>query len=609
MGKKRKHQQKNNDEAIIETSETDSNFSPSKKQKNEECLAEEDIVHDWSHDDVVTLFNNIEAQLPQTDTIKFDRRLDQIDWELIKFKNFLPEECKDYAKSFIQKIRKYRTLSEVVSDAKFQLDNPNTDLKTGKVNYPDKPKKPTTAFFRYFIDRRSKYQSQNPSLNQSELAKLIANKFSTLSEKKKAKYIRDYEKEKAEYDEKMKKFRHDHPELLKDKQIRKAGPSKPLKPFDIYFASRSKKYDEPNSKETSELIRSSWNNLSDIKRFKWIKRSIQDQKRYKDELDEYLKMFPKYKPPQMKSILSKSEKELKNKIEGRPEKPPNSGYMLYSKKMLTELTDVPSKEKMVIIAQRWNELQPEEKEKFNEKASKMQAKYATKFKTYLQQFSPEEKALILEELKVKSNNDKNQQQSIRNSALIGYQMEEIKRLGNEFPNKNRGELIDEINNNWNQLSEKEKEKYFSLAKSLQNYLPSTSTGSSDNQKKLLEVQFIEASGFKRPPKNGFSLFCTEMLPKYSHIKPTEKMRHIATIWKEKLSVKEKNSYIDKSKKMNDDYRTQLDHFKKYGKVNQNGLQNTNNTNIMTENIQIKSELLSDSDMLQNSFFTDSSNDS
>ncbi|KAI2799978.1 hypothetical protein BLOT_012192 [Blomia tropicalis] len=154
MGKKRKHQQTNNDEAIIETSETDSNFSPSKKQKNEECLAEEDIVHDWSHDDVVTLFNNIEAQLPQTDTIKSDRRLDQIDWELIKFKNFLPEECKDYAKSFIQKIRKYRTLSEVVSDAKFQLDNPNTDVKTGKVNYPDKPKKPTTAFFRYFIDQR-----------------------------------------------------------------------------------------------------------------------------------------------------------------------------------------------------------------------------------------------------------------------------------------------------------------------------------------------------------------------------------------------------------------------------------------------------------------------
>ena len=38
MGKKRKHQQTNNDEAIIETSETDSNFSPSKKQKNEECL-------------------------------------------------------------------------------------------------------------------------------------------------------------------------------------------------------------------------------------------------------------------------------------------------------------------------------------------------------------------------------------------------------------------------------------------------------------------------------------------------------------------------------------------------------------------------------------------
>ena len=66
--------------------------------------AEEDIVHDWSHDDVVTLFNNIEAQLPQTDTIKSDRRLDQIDWELIKFKNFLPEECKDYAKSFIQKV-------------------------------------------------------------------------------------------------------------------------------------------------------------------------------------------------------------------------------------------------------------------------------------------------------------------------------------------------------------------------------------------------------------------------------------------------------------------------------------------------------------------------
>ena len=63
----------------------------------------------------------------------------------------------------------------------------------------------------------------------------------------------------------------------------------------------------------------------------------------------------------------------KNRTEGKPEKPPNSGYSLYSKKLLasSSLKHLESKERMTEISRMWKELQDDERKVYNEEAQQV----------------------------------------------------------------------------------------------------------------------------------------------------------------------------------------------------------------------------------------------
>lgn len=56
--------------------------------------------------------------------------------------------------------------------------------------------------------------------------------------------------------------------------------------------------------------------------------------------------------------------------EGKPDKPPNSGYSLFSKKLLSSnsLKQFETKERMSEISRMWKELSEEEKAAYNDKA-------------------------------------------------------------------------------------------------------------------------------------------------------------------------------------------------------------------------------------------------
>ncbi len=59
-----------------------------------------------------------------------------------------------------------------------------------------------------------------------------------------------------------------------------------------------------------------------------------------------------------------------NRNEGKPDKPPNSGYSLFSKKLLSSnsLKQFETKERMTEISRLWKELSEEEKTAYNDKA-------------------------------------------------------------------------------------------------------------------------------------------------------------------------------------------------------------------------------------------------
>lgn len=53
------------------------------------------------------------------------------------------------------------------------------------MKHPDMPKRPLTAYFKFFQAKRDKYARENPKLSMTELSKFIASKYNSYPEKKK----------------------------------------------------------------------------------------------------------------------------------------------------------------------------------------------------------------------------------------------------------------------------------------------------------------------------------------------------------------------------------------------------------------------------------------
>ncbi|KAI9540658.1 hypothetical protein NQZ68_038708, partial [Dissostichus eleginoides] len=93
-------------------------------------------------------------------------------------------------------VRKYRTMTEVIVDATEFVRNPykGKKLKT----HPEFPKKPLTPYFRFFMEKRAKYAKIHPEMSNLDLTKILSKKYKELPEKKKLKYITEFQREKED---------------------------------------------------------------------------------------------------------------------------------------------------------------------------------------------------------------------------------------------------------------------------------------------------------------------------------------------------------------------------------------------------------------------------
>merc|ERR1712135_63958 len=145
----------------------------------------------------------------------------------------------------------------------------------------------------------------------------------------------------------------DHPDyipLKSEKMPMKALPPKAPTPFKLFCDSKMSKFQAEgmNGNEAREKCR-----------------------------EKFKADHPDVEVGAKKSLLSKDEKHLKEKTEGKPEKPPNSGYSLYSKKLLasSSLKHLESKERMTEISRMWKELKDEERKLYNEEAQQLILNY------------------------------------------------------------------------------------------------------------------------------------------------------------------------------------------------------------------------------------------
>ncbi|XP_046578543.1 nucleolar transcription factor 1-like [Haliotis rubra] len=118
-------------------------------------------------------------------------------------------------------------------------------------------------------------------------------------------------------------------------------------------------------------------------------RKMAENQRKQTLMTSFISASLKSKPKPLSDNGAAKNKVMKS-FPGEPAKPPMSGYSLFSKKLLSELTEVPSNERMGVIGQRWKQLSEEEKAAFSNKAKKKMKKYVTEVENFKETLSPSE---------------------------------------------------------------------------------------------------------------------------------------------------------------------------------------------------------------------------
>jgi upstream-binding transcription factor len=330
-----------------------------------------------------------------------------------------------------------------------------------------------------------------------------------------------------------------------------------------------------SSKEVMDSIKQKWAELSDGKRIKFIRRALADETRYLFELEEYKKDHPTFEAPIIRTVVTKAEQNLKDKFDGKPERPPNSGYSLFSKQMLGKIQNVDSKQKMSEIARQWKELPEATRIQYNQQAQDKIAKYAPKFQAYLEKLSPEEQAKMKDKVKIKLPSQKAEEkerkkfESVKLSDLASRA--EVNDRAKTFfveertaalmaEGKDFGVVFRSVNDKWSELSVEDKEDYLRKAQ-----IELGITGKARAPKQMNKIELpanIKANMPVVPPKSGYALFNKEKLRLLTHIDSKKRMTEIARMWTEEISDKEKAAINTKFVAQKDKYIKEVEKYKK-----------------------------------------------
>uniref|UniRef100_A0A8P4G9J2 HMG box domain-containing protein n=1 Tax=Dicentrarchus labrax TaxID=13489 RepID=A0A8P4G9J2_DICLA len=514
---------------------------------------------EWSKEDCLTLLERIRSLLPDGDGMKYKTTESHFDWEKVCFGSFTGDMCRQKWQKVSSEVRKYRTMTELIVDATEFVKNPykGKKLKT----HPDFPKKPLTPYFRFFMEKRAKYAKIHPEMSNLDLTKILSKKYKELPDKKKQKYITEFQREKEEFEKNMARFKEDHPELIEERK-KSDLPEKPKTPQQLWYNHEKKAYmklhPEVSQKELKEALRRQWSQLSDKRRLKWISKALELQKDYEGSMRAYHEAHPDVNSDDhVRSVLTKAERQLKDKFDGRPTKPPPNGYSLYCAELMVNMKDVPSTERMVLCSKQWKMMTQKEKDMF-QKRCEQNVQYKPGF--CLQSLPEEERDRVMTEEKLERRDGK-KTAKLPETPKTAEEMWQHSVIGDYLAKyrSDRRKAQAGMEAAWKSMEKKEKIPWIKKAAEDQKRY----------ERELLEMRTPPAGQSqrkpkfdgepKKPPVSGYQMFSQELLTngELNHFSLKERMVEIGKRW-HKLSQTQKDKYKKMVEEQQGEYKAELE---------------------------------------------------
>uniref|UniRef100_A0A8C7K475 Nucleolar transcription factor 1-like n=1 Tax=Oncorhynchus kisutch TaxID=8019 RepID=A0A8C7K475_ONCKI len=533
----------------------------------------EPVVDAWSKEDCLTLLERIQSLLPDGDAMKYKTTESHFDWEKVCFGDFTGDiNCRKKCLSSLstgKMVRKFRTMTELIVDVIEFVKNPykGKKLKT----HPDFPKKPLTPYFRFFMEKRAKYAKIHPEMSNLDLTKILSKKYKELPDKKKQKYITEFQREKESFEKNMARFKEDHPELIEERK-KSDLPEKPKTPQQLWYNHEKKTYmklhPDVSQKELKEALRRQWSQLSDKKRLKWISKALELQKDYAGSMKVYQEAHPDAEE-HVKSVLTKAERQLKDKFDGRPTKPPPNGYSLYCAELMVNMKDVPSTERMVLCSKQWKVMTQKEKDMFQkrcEQVSLVHNVYVTPGLSLIAFLQERCREAELEHwvhagLTAKEKRGGKKRTKIPETPKTAEEMWQQSVIGDYLAKyrSDRKKAQSAMESAWKAMEKKEKIPWIKKAADDQKRY----------EKELLESRIPQSGAGqrkpkfegepKKPPVSGYQMFSQELLTngELNHFSLKERMVEIGKRW-HKLSQSHKDKYKKLVEELQIEYKAELE---------------------------------------------------
>ncbi|XP_058827275.1 nucleolar transcription factor 1-like isoform X2 [Topomyia yanbarensis] len=319
---------------------------------------------DWTKGDYDMLVEKLRAALPKKDTKKFNRTLQTINWEEIEVGNHSSEDVKNVAESLIAKIRRFRTLGEMLNDIP-ELVN--------KLLSAEKPKAPPNAYALFVKENLLRYKSA--SIDMKNVFKVAAKEFHKLSDKKKKKFEDNAARLKQEYSNKMAKYYEDHPDMTPQKRTKRKEPNKT--PFNLFYRARR----ETSSNISMLQLRKEWEELPIKKKLKYIRESFASESAGKH--------------------LNKKEQEILDRDHGKPEFIGRNVFELYARKQRTqsEMLALSGKEREQQIRKDYKALTNQERLDLKAEYAEAREKYITQYRAYIEKLPVERREAEIEHIR------------------------------------------------------------------------------------------------------------------------------------------------------------------------------------------------------------------